>query len=533
MKKLIENLRLIDFKHHNLLRYTLFILWSCIVIYLVSKHVFWRDEVRALSLALQGNNLVEFFEGLHGEGHPALWYLMLRLINSLIHAPQSLPILAFIVAFASFMLLVFRSPFNLLLIMLIVMSNFALYEYSVMARNYGISMLILFIIAVCYEKYRNSGVVLGLLLFLLANCNVHSVILAGSFLMFWLFDSLSIMSINRHRFFRFFSLNTFIVAIGVVICFVTIYPPFNDAAMSYGANQFTLKAFLSTIFFPGYSMDLLTPKLLIDKYTLLSTALLYGSTLVLIKRPSALISTCVTLIVFSCFFRFIYPGGYRHQALWLVFLISMYWISLNSKKHDLQISSDSSGMKLGKSNIQKLGYIFFIILLIYQVWIGPVKAFAREIKAYPNTFNSLPQSRSFEFAKLINNSPEYKDAIIVADPDFLLEPLHYYLKNSTYLMREQRFGKVVVFTKNAILHLSLADVMRNARALKMKYGKPVLILLKEQLDSTREFRLIKEGYNWELLLTPEQIEDFMLSTKLIARYGPALSDESFDVYLLK
>ena len=531
MKELITNFRLLDAKYHNLFRYMLLVLWGCIGLYLVSEHVYWRDEVRAFSLALQGDDLVEFFSSLQGEGHPALWYLLLRLVNNLIHTPQSLPILAFLIASTSFLLLVSKSPFNLLLIALILMSNFALYEYSVMARNYGISMLILFIIAINYEKYRHSGIVLGLLLFLLVNCNVHSVFLACSFLMFWFFDNISKQNINRDKFLKIFPLNTFIVAIGIAICLATIYPPFNDAAMLHGSNDFTFKSLFRTILFPGYSMHSLIPEFLNDRYKLFATVLLYGSTLILIKRPSALIATIVALIIFICFFKYVYPGSYRHQALWLLFLISMYWISLDDKKQDLHKISIYPGYTWDTNNVQKVGVIFITILLLYQVLIGPVKIFARQLNL-PNTLGNLPQSRSYELAKLIESKPELREAIIIADPDYLLEPLHYYLKNPTYLMREQRFGKVVIFTKNAILQLSLADVLDNARMLKKKYAKPVLILLTERLDSKVGARLVKEGYNWELTLSPEQTKSFMLSTSLLASYEPALTDESFDVYLL-
>ena len=48
----------------------------------------------------------------------------------------------------------------------------------------------LFLLAMLYEKRRDGSIVLGLLLFLLANCNVHSILLAGAFLVFWLIDIL-------------------------------------------------------------------------------------------------------------------------------------------------------------------------------------------------------------------------------------------------------------------------------------------------------------------------------------------------------
>ena len=63
-------------------------------------------------------------------------------------------------------------------------------------------------------------------------------------------------------------------------------------------------------------------------------------------------------------------------------------------------------------------------------------------------------------------------------------------------------------------------------------GKPALILLAERLDASAPARVRKEGYNWELATTPEQVLAFQWATCLLASFGPARSDESFDVYLL-
>src|SRR5215475_6529178 len=56
----------------------LFALWGIVVGVGIYHHVFWRDEVRALSIALQGDNLIEMFRAGQGEGHPFIWYIILR-----------------------------------------------------------------------------------------------------------------------------------------------------------------------------------------------------------------------------------------------------------------------------------------------------------------------------------------------------------------------------------------------------------------------------------------------------------------------
>src|SRR5438045_9329671 len=59
-------------------RLLLVIAWLALVAWFLWSHVVWRDEVRAFSLALSGGNVVEMLRNVRGEGHPALWYLILR-----------------------------------------------------------------------------------------------------------------------------------------------------------------------------------------------------------------------------------------------------------------------------------------------------------------------------------------------------------------------------------------------------------------------------------------------------------------------
>src|ERR1700749_249457 len=105
-------------------RLLLFGLWLAAVGALAWRHVIWRDEARALSIAIQGENWIAMLRGLHGEGHPALWYLLLRAAYEITGRPEVLPILALAVAIAAAWLLVWRSPFPPALIGLILASHF-------------------------------------------------------------------------------------------------------------------------------------------------------------------------------------------------------------------------------------------------------------------------------------------------------------------------------------------------------------------------------------------------------------------------
>ena len=506
----------------------LLFVWIVLVSLLILNHAFWRDEVRALSFALAGEDVFEMLKGMRGDGHPAVWYLLLRGAFTLFSTPAVLPLVSFAVAFAAVLLLAWRSPFGWLVVAALMLGRIGLYEYSVMARNYGISMLFMFSFAALYQEHRHRGIALGLILLLLANTNAHSVILVGAFLLFWLLDILLDRSVDRPRAIRTFCINAAIATVGVLLCLITIYPTFNDAAqLDYGLVDLAQRA-AKALLLPASSFDhlffepVVGPVLawqghLMTGYQAVMSIVLIGSTVGLARRPAAMIAAWSALFGLSVFFAAIYTGNYRHEALWLVFLVSMYWIA----------GSDESRPEMTSvKRLGSLGSAMFLLLLGAQFVSGIGQAFTV-------AFGSLPESRSRDLAQLIASRPDLREATILADPDFLVEPLPYYLSNRTYLMREERFGNTVRFTRDARLSLSLEEVLASARAVQEATGGPVVILLHLRLDPAGPARVVKEGYNWTLSTTPAQVEEFLSQTQLIARFGPSCcNDESFDVYVL-
>ena len=225
----------------------------------------------------------------------------------------------------------------------------------------------------------------------------------------------------------------------------------------------------------------------------------------------------------SLFFTFVYGGGYRHAALWLSFLICMYWITWQSKSTSAVRTSEGVQFLLGV--VQKIGIAAFAALLFLQLVEG--------VKCVVHSAAGIYESQSRDLSALIQKTPELQDAIVIADPDFLIEPLAYYVPNRAYLLHEQRFGNVTWFTRNARQTLSLGEVLELARKLHSDLNKPVIILLKQRLDPSHVEPVVHEGYSWKLLMTPDQVQSFLASTHFIQRSSSRVSgDESYDVYLL-
>ena len=508
------------------------LIWAILVGLLLPHHVFWRDEVRALSLSLQGDTVWGMLRALHGEGHPAVWYLLLRGAHTLLPTPAVLPVVAVTVALTAALLLAWRSPFSGLVVAALLLGRIGLYEYSVMARNYGISMLLMFLFAALYPRHRDRGIALGLVLLALANCNVHSALLAGAFALFWLLDILLDRSANRPLALRNFAINGLITSAGVVLCAITVYPPFNDSAQSLLPSGDDSSRLAAALLLPAASfwevagnglpaaarMMSLWPSHYLLASQLLMSAVLFGSAFGLSRRPAAMIATWVALLGLSVLFGLVYPGFYRHQGLWLVFVVCMYWIVGPDDAPDA-----SAAMR----RLRGIGMACFAGLLVLQIAVGLHKVL-------PIAFRAEPESRSRELARLIEQIPELRNATIMGEPDYLVESLPYYLSNRTYLVREQRFGNYVRFTRDARLDLYLQDVLDEARRVRSTTIQPVVILLHERLDPFAPVRAIDSGYNWQLWTSPEQVRTFLSATRRIARFEPVCcNDESYDVYVLE
>jgi hypothetical protein len=411
------------------------------------------------------------------------------------------------------LLAVLFSPFSVLLLVLLLFGRGAVFEYSVMARNYGISVLLLFTLAIVYERYRARGITLGLVLFLLANCNAHSVLLAGAFLLFWALDLAFDPASRTAARMRTWLLNAAIATAGMALAAFTILPAKNDAVLI--ETHGTLAArLLQGMLLPATSFFEL-----FDVFpaaaTVLFSIVMFASLLGLARRPAALLAAGAALLGFSLFFQVIYPGSYRHEGLWLAFLVTLYWIA----------GREAAPAAVRRQPVLAIGRACLLILLAVQVPAGLLRI-GLELAS------GRPESRARDLALLLAARPELRQATVLADPDFMLEPLPYYMPNPTYLLREQRYGRYAVFKRQARLRLDLCDILADARAIRAASGQPVVILLQQRLDSAAPARDVAEGYNWQLALIPSQVRVFQATTQRIARFPPALTDESYDVYVL-
>lgn len=515
----------------------LLLTWLSLEVAMAMQHALFRDEIRALSLAMQGDTILHTALGVR-DGHPPLWHLMLRAAFEITGRYEVVSILSLTCAAVAVGLLLFRSPFGWPLLLLILASRFALFDYSVLARNYGISMLLMFVFVSVYESQKKRGFVLGIILFLLSISNVHSVILTAGFLMYWLVDVMEEQGLRRSPQMMTFLVNASIAALGVIACAASVYPPVHDAATVSWEHGYNPLLFIKVALSPAArfneSMTLPVQLLLSDLHigqidadsrllALVLSAAMFAATLGLLRTPGAFLAAAATLGGFSLLFIIVYGASYRHEALWFVFLISLYW--LQGQRRDAPALPWFWPSARLVAALTKVGWIAFVGLLLLQAIAG--------VSVTREAFDrSTPYSQSQNFANFVKSRPDLHDAIIMADPDYLTEALPAYLDNQIYMPREQSFGHVAMFRRQGRLSFSVGELLSDAQRLSRLRNKPVILLIAAKLDPAAPAHVLREAYNWELRIQPADVVALLAAAEHVRRFEPARTDEVFDAYVI-
>jgi hypothetical protein len=129
---------------------------------LVSTHVPWLDEWQALQIAVQSPDYRALLDNLHYEGHPPLWYALLRGAAALVGPAHALAAVQVPIALALQSIILFRSPFRRLERLLIASGFFVLFDYGVLSRSLSLGVL-LTTVAIAFRRNRLSWFAVALM----------------------------------------------------------------------------------------------------------------------------------------------------------------------------------------------------------------------------------------------------------------------------------------------------------------------------------------------------------------------------------
>ena len=175
------------------------------------------------------------------------------------------------------------------------------------------------------------------------------------------------------------------------------------------------------------------------------------------------------------------PGITAIRGCSWYFAVFLYWLAMDRAGMRRPRNFRAGSLRSERTRALPLIFLGGIIQLRETAW--------RDIR--------LEMSSSKAFGEFLQD-PQYRDAILLPEPDYLIESVAYYADNDIYLPREGRFSKTVSWTTDSSALLSMEDLLAKARELQSTYGRPVLIVLGHfDLDLSQAGEL-KYSYNKHL-----------------------------------
>ncbi|MDD3798469.1 MAG: hypothetical protein PHE36_04740 [Novosphingobium sp.] len=121
---------------------------------LILGHWPWPDEYQAVQLAVQAPKFATLLDWLHYEGHPPLWYMLLRGLAHVVEPLDTLWLAALLLAIPAQCLILFAGPFTRMERLLIALSEFVLFDFLTISRSTTLgTMLLLFAMAVWRKRW--------------------------------------------------------------------------------------------------------------------------------------------------------------------------------------------------------------------------------------------------------------------------------------------------------------------------------------------------------------------------------------------
>jgi hypothetical protein len=120
---------------------------------LILTHEPWLDEWQALQIAVQSATLGDLQANLRYEGHPPLWYWILRLLAE-VGPYAALPGAALIFGLGTQAIILFASPFPRWVRVALALSEIILFEFNTISRSFTMGVLLIFATLALWQRPR-------------------------------------------------------------------------------------------------------------------------------------------------------------------------------------------------------------------------------------------------------------------------------------------------------------------------------------------------------------------------------------------
>jgi hypothetical protein len=135
----------------------------------INNHEIWLDEAHHFLVGRDSNSFQDLISVCKNDSHPFLWNIMVWIVCKLTTDIHFTQLLNFSFSIFTVVLILWKAPFKFYQNVLLVFSYFIFFEYGVIARNYSVSIFLVFISTYYFSRYNYKTPILFALLGILAN----------------------------------------------------------------------------------------------------------------------------------------------------------------------------------------------------------------------------------------------------------------------------------------------------------------------------------------------------------------------------
>lgn len=302
-------------KKENILYIITIIIFIILSTIIGLKHENWADEAQAWLLARDVSFKDLIFTYLHTDGHPCLWYLVLKFFQLIGLKYNYMFIISIIFNTIGIALILFFSKFPKWFKVLLPFTYFIFYQYTVISRGYCLILPLLAILAILWNKRHEKVIPFTITLLLLLSTEAYTFLAAGALYLIYSYET--IKNSKYHNKSHIISL----VILFISFCF-TIYYVFPRPDNKF--NPHSIHYFLSSSFFTGYFENYFISGL----GTFITISLVY---LCYKKDIKGLIQLALIMIPVIIFLTIKYS---RPWHLGIVFLLFIFCTWIHQKEND-------------------------------------------------------------------------------------------------------------------------------------------------------------------------------------------------------